>query len=50
VLGVWGGRELSGLYAERGEEVMAQEAYGEVGIIIWRLAETIDEDGLREGF
>ncbi len=42
--------ELGRLYAERGEEKKAREAYGEAAVIIQRLAETIDDEGLREGF
>ena len=42
--------ELGGLYADLGEMVKAREAYGEAGVIIRRLAETIDDEGLREGF
>lgn len=42
--------ELGRLYAEQGEAGKARQAYGEAGAIIHRLAETIDEDGLREGF
>lgn len=42
--------ELGRLYAELGEEVKAREAYGEAGTIIRRLAETIDDEGVREGF
>jgi hypothetical protein len=41
---------LGGLFAERGEDVKARQAYQEAAIIIHHLAETIDEDGLREGF
>ena len=41
---------LGGLYAERGEEAQARQAYGEAGTIIHRLAETIDEEDLRVGF
>ncbi|NKQ36004.1 MAG: AAA family ATPase [Chloroflexi bacterium] len=41
---------LGALYAEQGEEVQARQAYGDAGTIIHRLAETIDDDGLREGF
>jgi hypothetical protein len=33
-----------------GEKEKAREAYGEAGSIIRRLAETIDDEGLREGF
>jgi len=42
--------ELGRLYGELGEQAMAREAYGEAGVIIRRLAETIDEVALREGF
>ncbi|MFK7804411.1 MAG: hypothetical protein AB8G95_22440, partial [Anaerolineae bacterium] len=42
--------ELGKLYAEQGEDAKAQGAYQEAAIIINRLAETIDEDELREGF
>ncbi|MFK7804980.1 MAG: AAA family ATPase, partial [Anaerolineae bacterium] len=42
--------ELGKLYGEQGEDVKGQEAYKEAAIIINRLAETIDEDELREGF
>lgn len=42
--------ELGRLYAERGEEAQARKAYGEAGVIIRRLAETIDDEGVREGF
>ena len=42
--------ELGRLYAARGEEGQAQQAYQEAGTIIYRLAETIDEDDLRVGF
>jgi tetratricopeptide (TPR) repeat protein len=42
--------ELGRLYAELGEEAKARDACGEAGAIIWRLAETIDDEGLREGF
>ena len=41
---------LGGLYAAQGEEAMAQQAYKDATIIIHRLAETIDEEGLQEGF
>lgn len=42
--------ELGKLYAALGEDEQAREAYGEAGIIIRRLAETIDDKELREGF
>jgi DNA-binding SARP family transcriptional activator/predicted ATPase len=42
--------ELGSLYKEMGEEAKARDAYGEAGAIIRRLAETIDEVALREGF
>ena len=42
--------ELGGLYAEQGEEAKAQQAYNEAAVIIHRLAETIDEEELQEGF
>ena len=41
---------LGGLYAEREDQAQAQQAYKAAAVIIHRLAETIDEDGLREGF
>jgi hypothetical protein len=41
---------LGRLYAERGEEVQAQQAYKDAAVIIHRLAETIDEEALRLGF
>ena len=42
--------ELGRLYAEQGEDAKARQAYGEAGTIIRRLAETIEDEGLREGF
>ncbi|MFO7679138.1 MAG: BTAD domain-containing putative transcriptional regulator [Chloroflexota bacterium] len=42
--------ELGRLYAEQGEMAQAREAYQEAANVIHRLAETIDEDGLRMGF
>jgi DNA-binding SARP family transcriptional activator len=42
--------ELGELYGALGEEVKAREVYGEAGVIIHRLADTIDDEGLREGF
>lgn len=42
--------ELGRLYAERGDEAQAQGAYREAGTIIHRLAETNEDEGLREGF
>ena len=42
--------ELGRLYAEQGEDVKAKQAYGEAATIIQQLAETIDDEGLREGF
>ena len=41
---------LGRLYGAQGEMVQAREAYQQAAKIIHRLAETIDEDGLREGF
>jgi hypothetical protein len=41
---------LGGLFAERGEEVKARQAYQDAAVIIHRLADTIDDDELREGF
>ena len=41
---------LGGLYAAQGEQAKAQQAYKASATIIQQLAETIDEDGLREGF
>ena len=42
--------ELGKLYAGQGEEAKSREAYKEAGTIIDRLAGTIDDEGLREGF
>jgi tetratricopeptide (TPR) repeat protein len=44
---IWG--ELGKLYVEQGEMEKAREAYGAAGVIIHRLADTIDDE-LREGF
>jgi uncharacterized protein HemY len=41
---------LGGLYTAQGEQAKAQQAYKASATIIQQLAETIDEDGLREGF
>ncbi|HUM68936.1 MAG TPA: hypothetical protein PLK31_08835 [Chloroflexota bacterium] len=42
--------ELGRLYAELGEEDKAKQAYGEASVIIRRLAGTIEDEGVREGF
>jgi hypothetical protein len=42
--------ELGRLYAAQGEDEKARAAYREAGMIIRRLAETIDDERLREGF
>jgi tetratricopeptide (TPR) repeat protein len=42
--------ELGKLYAAQGEHEKGRAAYGKAGTIIHRLAETIDDEGLREGF
>lgn len=42
--------ELGKLYGELGEDVKAKEANGEAGVIIRRLAESIDDEDLRAGF
>jgi predicted ATPase len=42
--------ELGRLYGELGEKEKAREAYGEAGVIVQRLVETIDAEGVREGF
>lgn len=42
--------ELGKLYAEQGEQDKAKLAYGGAGVIIRRLAETIDDERVREGF
>ena len=42
--------ELGKLYAELGEDEKARAAYEEAGVIILRLAETIEDEGVREGF
>jgi tetratricopeptide (TPR) repeat protein len=42
--------ELGRLYAAQGEDAKAKAAYGETAVIIRRLAETIEDEGLREGF
>jgi Flp pilus assembly protein TadD len=42
--------ELGRLYAVRGDEAQAQGAYRKAGTIIHRSAETIEDEGLREGF
>jgi len=41
---------LGGLYAGQGEQAKAQQAYKASATIIHHLAETIDDDELREGF
>jgi hypothetical protein len=45
---IWG--ELGRLSTEQGETKWGQKAYGEAAVIIRRLAETIDDKGLREEF
>lgn len=42
--------ELGKLYRELGEDKKARVAYEKAGTIIRRLAETIEDEGLREGF
>ncbi|MEM7798856.1 MAG: hypothetical protein AAF633_06695 [Chloroflexota bacterium] len=42
--------ELDRLYTEKGEPEKAQQAYQDAALIIHRLAETIDDEGLRKGF
>jgi hypothetical protein len=42
--------ELGKLYAERGDPAQAQQACAEVAAIIRRLADTIDDQALRECF
>ena len=42
--------ELGKLYRELGEDEKAREAYREASVIIRRLADTIEDEGLREGF
>ncbi|MEM7800448.1 MAG: hypothetical protein AAF633_14735, partial [Chloroflexota bacterium] len=42
--------ELGKLYGELEEEEKALQAYKDAALIIHRLAETIDDEGLREGF
>jgi tetratricopeptide (TPR) repeat protein len=42
--------ELGRLYNERGAKEKAREAYAEAAAIIRRLAETSDDEALREGF
>ena len=42
--------ELGKLYAGQGKEAKSREAYKKAGTIIHRLAGTIDDEGLREGF
>ena len=42
--------ELGKLYGALGEDEKVRTAYEEAGVIIRRLAETIDDAGLREGF
>ena len=42
--------ELGKLYAEQNEAAKATQAYGEAAVIIRQLAETIEDEGLREGF
>ncbi|MFZ0545614.1 MAG: hypothetical protein WAM60_09250 [Candidatus Promineifilaceae bacterium] len=41
---------LGELYLQQGNEEMAQEAYQKAAVIIHRLADTIDEEDLREGY
>jgi hypothetical protein len=41
---------LGALYADQGDEAKAQQAWNEAAGIILRLAETIDEEGLRAEF